>query len=359
VSVATWTNFLTTVKSAKDLNADDIKPGTQVFVTLAGFAFVVTLSSFLSHWVDRMHETDALQKQQRKTFSIQVKKQSQVVKQPNHIPKQVATDPLEFLVMAEEALPQVLSSKSIWSRIVKEVKSHHRWFGVIFFYSRSFPRALRIVSLATNIVIMLFIQSITYNLTHGDDGTCNTFDQERDCLQTKSAYTKGSPMCYWQRDDGSCHYIEPDDDLKVMIYVAIFSAVVATPLAVLMDWLIMNVLVAPSKDIHFSSIVPDASRHNNTLYPLLIDMTPETESKVVAAVSENKRESGFFSSQRSDFELIAKWEFSQLADELKRYRQQLTIGNKKELDGKSLTISSILLDLMIAFALQHSIMGLG
>jgi hypothetical protein len=327
VGLATWTSFVTTFKSAKDLSANDIETGIQVFVTLAGFAVVTALSSVLSYYFDLIHQTEELQKHQRKNFSTKVKKQNQVSSQQGDVSNKEVTDPIDFLTMAEEALPEVLSSKSIWSRIVKEVKSHHRWFGVIFHYSRVLPRALRIVSLASNIVIMLFIQSITYNLTHGDDGTCKTFDQEGDCLEPKSAYSTGSSMCYWQRSDETCHYIEPDNDLKVMIYVAIFSAIATTPLAVLLDWLIMNVLVAPT-------------RHNREpAKQTQIDIIPGVQTETVVAVSRQKRRNSrlntFLNSQRSIYELIAKREFNQLTDDLRLYRQQMNLGEKREFDGKS------------------------
>lgn len=67
------------------------------------------------------------------------------------------------LALAEEALPAgILTSKKSISDLAKyEIKQHHRWLGVVYH-----------LVLNTNIIIMLFMQSITYNITKGDDAYC-------------------------------------------------------------------------------------------------------------------------------------------------------------------------------------------
>ena len=94
-----------------------------------------------------------------------------------------------FLKIAEEALPQVLSSRSYVSKYRDELKRHHRWAAVFFHFTKKFPRVLRVLALATNIITMLFIQSITYNLTNGDDGSCERLTSELDCLEPPSSFS--------------------------------------------------------------------------------------------------------------------------------------------------------------------------
>ena len=141
-----------------------------------------------------------------------------------------------LLDMAEEALPKVLGSRSFTSQIQQELKRHHRWLGVIFHYSDQFPRVLRVISLATNIIIMLFIQSITYNLTNGDDGTCARMQTESDCLEAPSAFSTGESKCYWvpasessvgdgnaggaSSGQGECFFVQPSQSIKVVLFVA-------------------------------------------------------------------------------------------------------------------------------------------
>jgi hypothetical protein len=111
-------------------------------------------------------------------------------------PQTDTSTPSSFLQIAEEALPQVLSSRSFFVKYKDELKRHHRWAGVFFHFTKKFPRALRLLSLATNIITMLFIQSITYNLTNGDDGSCERLLTEESCLEPTSFFSTGISKCY-------------------------------------------------------------------------------------------------------------------------------------------------------------------
>ena len=102
-----------------------------------------------------------------------------------------------MFALAEEAVPEILSSKSMAIKFHDELKRHHRWFGVIFHYSTKLPRILRVISLASNVIIMLFMQSVTYNFTKEDDGTCQTYTTETTCLAPSSTYLPGQHKCYW------------------------------------------------------------------------------------------------------------------------------------------------------------------
>jgi hypothetical protein len=42
-------------------------------------------------------------------------------------------------------------------------------------------------------------------------------------------------------------YIEPDNSIRIILFVAIFCAIVTTPIALTADWVIGNVLSAPTK----------------------------------------------------------------------------------------------------------------
>jgi hypothetical protein len=260
-------------------------------------------------------------------------------------------DESDLLTLAEEALPQVLSSKSLWSRILSELKTHHRWFAVIYKFSKLFPRPLRIVSLATNIVIMLFVQSITYDLTHGDESLCLSYKTADACLEPQSAYNTNSNMCYWSNEENACHFIEPANEVKVTIFVAIFSALVATPIAVFCDWLILNVLVAPTAidavevskndnsqaDLALAPIVPASAPHvKRSSAPII----PAGQSSQARHRSRSKRNQSltvllpFAQSLKSEYRAQAESEMNQLVEEIVEYRKKLTIQERKDFDGK-------------------------
>ncbi|RYH09527.1 hypothetical protein EON65_40140 [archaeon] len=80
-----------------------------------------------------------------------------------------------------------------------------------------------VISLATKIVIMLFMQSIIYSLTSGGDGSCSHLQNETDCQGAPSAYNTGDRKCYWvsrstagnddanltPSSEGECFFLQP------------------------------------------------------------------------------------------------------------------------------------------------------
>ena len=107
------------------------------------------------------------------------------------------------------------------------------------------------MSLATNAIVMLFIQSITYNLTNPDTGACAAFTTEAECVQPKSPFSTGESMCAWVQSSSTssaeCVYIEPDNSIRIILFVAIFCAIVTTPIALTADWVMLNILCAPTQ----------------------------------------------------------------------------------------------------------------
>jgi hypothetical protein len=156
--------------------------------------------------------------------------------------------------LAEETLPSILQSSSnkTWrEKMLHEMKRHHRWLGIAYHYSETFPRMLRVLSLSSNVIIMLFVQSLTYDLNRGDDGSCERLTNEEDCLVPRSTYATGASRCYWtpppssSPNGGSCSYVQPNDSIQVILFVAIFCAILSTPLALIADWIIIHILAAP------------------------------------------------------------------------------------------------------------------
>jgi hypothetical protein len=130
----------------------------------------------------------------------------------------------------------------------------------VFHYSPEFPRAMRVLSLFSSIVIMLFVQSVTYNIADPDDGSCESCEDESCCLSLKSTLNSNEDRCYWAPFARSanissssssvssaigspgCHFRDIEGDMTRMFIVAMISAVVSAPLALSVQYLIMNVL---------------------------------------------------------------------------------------------------------------------
>ena len=150
----------------------------------------------------------------------------------------------------EQTLPKVMHEKPLWQKIVSEAKAYHRWLGIVYTYCPHAPRVIRIASLATQVITMNFVQAITYQVTSPDDGSCELLPTQSECLLPTSAFRTGDPKCYWDHGfrRGSCHFLEPVSSLLIVFYVAFFAAVVSAPFIALVEYLLLEVLTAPTKE---------------------------------------------------------------------------------------------------------------
>jgi hypothetical protein len=155
------------------------------------------------------------------------------------------------LQLLEESLPLIFQSKSLWTKFKEEMRVYHRWLGIVLYYSPEFPRSMRVLSLFSSIVIMLFVQSVTYNIADPDDGSCEARKGESQCLSLRSTLNARESRCYWQVEFsetesrsvlGSCHFREIGGDMARMFIVALISAIVSAPFALSVQSLIVNVL---------------------------------------------------------------------------------------------------------------------
>jgi hypothetical protein len=358
-------SFLTTVTSATKLNTSIAAKGWQAIATLGTLCVFVASAIMFAHLADQEVKKKVAAAIQIKVDGRSGNGSSTAKLQHNNsilgrivrlgstaaTPKvrpdeemkkwQTKRQPHQnrYLSMAEEALPKVLlSSKSLSMRFIEEIKRHHRWIGVIYYFSKKFPRVLRILSLASNIVVMLFIQSLTYDLTKGDDGSCASFKSEERCLEPRSQYSSSISRCYWVASSsdtalgsGSCHYIQPDSSLTVVVFVAVFSALLSTPIALLVDWIIQNILSVPttkegiSVDKKTASVAPMVS--------LASAVAPQNFENESLQVKRQKRQSA---KQRISYLDMATLDCNNLHRELQEYRKEYIEDEKdrKEFDCK-------------------------
>jgi hypothetical protein len=279
-------NFESTVISASHLNSDIVGRGWQAIVIVGTLFVGFAVGMIFSYFADKQNErVNSLEEKLKAKAGKSSQNESQnrfslsALNSKSRWENVMKKDQMNIIQLAEESLPQILGSKSLFKKVANEMKRHHRWLGVIFHYSVKLSRVLRVASLACNIIIMLFIQSLTYNLTHGDDGTCEALKSEQACLEPASAFATGQSQCYWSPSspgsstsstDGRCKYVEPDSSIEVVLFVAIFSSLISTPFALLADKIIVDILSAPTLD---------KNDHNNdrksTVIPAAVPIVPD------------------------------------------------------------------------------------
>jgi hypothetical protein len=142
----------------------------------------------------------------------------------------------------EKCWPVVFNSEPFATKFVTENKRNHRWIAVIFHYCSKFSRVKRLLSLLVTMIIMVFVQAVTYNIAEPDGGTCEAGSNELDCLAEKFRLASDASMCYWKNSTTSCHFLEPSDDMTRILYVAIVSSLLSTPLVILETYILLYIL---------------------------------------------------------------------------------------------------------------------
>eukprot|EP01039_Chlorochromonas_danica_P010633 gene10633-11785_t len=362
-------SFTSTVLSAGKLNDSSVAKGYRAILTLGIFAAVICVAMVYSYRADKeatQVKNSMLMKKKKAAASFpslpmvlrskESKASGTKTKKKKAISRAALTTamngPPAFLTMAKDALPAILHARSMTVVVKEEMKRHHRWLGVIFHYSAAFPRVLRVAALGTNIVIMLFMQSLTYNLTHGDDGSCERLTSESACLEPSSGFSTGESKCYWTSSSGTssvgeCKYVSPSDSLKVMLFVAVFSALVSTPIAFLADYLIGTILAAPTTSTTMSSSSSMKSRvtgvDNKSVGQDGSSITsrnnyshsPVGSSKRLSAVAPSPSSALTTSPSTSSWEMggledLAEDHFQSLVQALRNYLQQLSSEEDKK-----------------------------
>jgi hypothetical protein len=147
----------------------------------------------------------------------------------------------------EESLPLVMRPVPLLEKCKNELKVYHRWLGVYYHYSSAYSRPLRVLSLWINIVTMLFIQSVLYNVADPDDGTCERQETMSDCLKVQSSLSN-SPECVWSEEsDPQCSFRPIHNDFNRVLIVAMLSGLLSSPFSIFFQSLILFVLSADTK----------------------------------------------------------------------------------------------------------------
>jgi hypothetical protein len=170
-------DFTQTWTTAADLNAATVTNSWQVLVTVGLLCVLLVSAVSWGHFADdndakeisvsssNLHKKVALSR-----FSTVSKNTSSVSKMAsifsnskvvqNRRERRISSVVSEEVQMIDNSLPAALASKPFYQKFIEENQKNHRWLGVVFYFSPHFSRMLRVLSLGTNIVVMLFLQAV-------------------------------------------------------------------------------------------------------------------------------------------------------------------------------------------------------
>jgi hypothetical protein len=251
--------FVGTWKSAAEMSASDVAQNLTVLFTISSVAIIGVFGLFVSSRLDHQDEKNVVSSLARKTAvdpnPISNSKRKSFLREviskskPRHhrqavMKRNIIGSNEEKRI--EESLPFVMRPVPLLEKCKNEVIIHHRWIGIFSYYSFEYPRPFRLLSLWMNVVIMLFIQSVTYALADPDDGSCERQATLEGCLSIKSSLSNGR-QCIWNEEKDFCSFRPIQDDFDRVLIVAVLSGIISTPFSIVFQSLILFVLSAKTK----------------------------------------------------------------------------------------------------------------
>jgi hypothetical protein len=191
-----------------------------------------------------------------------------------------------------------------------------------------------VLCLTTNVIVTLFLQALTYNLTNPDDGTCPTWDNEESCTRAPSAFADGSSKCYWVAGNrrGLCYFSQPKNNFRVMLFVALFAALVSIPIVVAVELLAKRVLSARIKKIGMSKVAAAALHSNRRLG---IDSLRKHDASAHSTDTRRRSlvEALGFSTDTNSLDTTLQQDLANLVNGLRRHRETLSAEQQSEFDN--------------------------
>jgi len=231
--------------SAASLDASNVGRNWRVLVTMGSFLLFTMLMLIGASWGDRLSMKIESEEHKEKAHE---KKLHSIFPAEQVYSKQSMIEMNDFDAthLIEASLPKAVGKDAFLDRFIRELKIFHRWFGVIFHYSPLTSRVVRSTVLITHVIIVSFLQSVLYDLTQADDGSCSALVRPDTCLAAPSVYNSATTKCVWNLDTSTCRFRTPDSDVMAVVFIAVISSIFSAPLTVIMNYLTMNVLAAPT-----------------------------------------------------------------------------------------------------------------
>jgi hypothetical protein len=153
--------------------------------------------------------------------------------------------------LVDESVPNFMrigGGETFLQKIWVEIKENHRWISLYYHYDEDSPRAVRVLSMVSGVLVSLFTLSFLYGITNEDDGSCKALTDEAACLHEKSVFDSDKSKCHWYTRNRKelCAYSKPKDDVTIILYVTLAVALVAAPFLCLIEYVISEYIQPPT-----------------------------------------------------------------------------------------------------------------
>ena len=226
-----------------------------VFISMGSFATLILLMSIFSFGSDSLGQNRKVKKKSvpvEENASLPNPNVAEVILFKNNaeeddnyhgvIERKVMNfKPVQYS-MIENTLPYIfISSAPYLYRFFTEFVQHHRWFSILFHYSRNAPRLIRVITLASQILCFVFFDSLIFSLTNLDDGTCGSKGNERYCIRDSS--------CYWVLSNHQCYFRRTEVSIQFILIYLFIAALLSIPISRVFEYLILYGLFIYDKSL--------------------------------------------------------------------------------------------------------------
>ena len=233
-------DFVSTWSSVDDLSFQLLNRSKRSLLTLSALIFFVIYG---------LYYTENADKSDKAASEVKHNKKTKMGKEGAE--KKSSKDNGQAVVDLDAIFPSILTEESLVFLLLDAVKKSHRWASIYFNYDPNFPRILRFLSISSIVICTLFFNSLLYNLTNPDDGSCQIYENAAECLREPSQYSSWDTKCHWEYDsddgtEGRCWFKEPSNNAMAVIFVAMVSAILSIPFVLMFEFIIMEVLSRPT-----------------------------------------------------------------------------------------------------------------
>jgi len=149
-----------------------------------------------------------------------------------------------------QTLPTYALQPTLLQSLFHEVKERHDWVSIVYVYSSSYPRELRLVYLVCCTVWLMVANAVAFIIAY-PEMHCEQYETEYECGLKPSPIDQRSPACVWDpiARPPVCIFNEPDDsDPTVAIMIALIVGVIMVPFDMALEWIFESLIYPPVGD---------------------------------------------------------------------------------------------------------------
>jgi hypothetical protein len=169
------------------------------------------------HHGKQQHEEHA-QEQQRQEGDYRVN-----IDMTDYHHQEFFDDPDSLLTWSNLPITSLLSDYSWYDRLCHSISRHHKWIRIFTYPSLRKTRLLRLLVAATDLLVLIFFNTIFYRLFYPDDGSCesNSFTTIDNCHSKQSSFQNEGSLCEWNVNTGECKFKQVPLSVEFIIFVCI------------------------------------------------------------------------------------------------------------------------------------------